>query len=656
MKPSAFLSKCLKAAAFLAAALFMSACSNVSGPAGPYVTPTPTPFVTPTPIQRAPGIIRFSEIENMSGTTQELALSCDGASKIYYTLDGSIPNEEKNEYTGPFLLRAGTSVKVYCVTARALYEDGTWSDPVTRSYFIGRGADKRYDTMVISLTTDPSNLWDYETGIFTAGKIFDDYMKAHPRAHVDGSTPANYNQLRGMEGEREGHLEIFDQEGNLLLEQDCGIRTYGGWSRQNKMKSVKLFARKEYGDKTFDYPFFENALDESNNVIDVFKRIVVRGHGNDLGFAFIREELFQTLAGEAGYMSRASRPCAFYINGEYYGCYWLEENWHKSYFENHYGEYKGNLEIIEGKEMDLTTDDEESKYAADDWKKFYTTYAYADLCDDATYEKVCEELDVKEYIETYAFRMFIGDNDWPQNNYKAFKYYPAAGEHFTEGPYDGRWHILIHDTDYSSGIYDDNYSGKTLNWLLGSLNGVKKSVSPLFGHLMQRTDCKEYFVNKLLELANGVFSPDHFNATADAMNESRIHEQHYTYSSGKIDSWIKEDQLKGQLDRLKNWIKKRRTFLLSNVYNFFKLEGGRYTLKLTVPEGSELYVGNWTVLSDFTGSFYHDYDVTITGLGGINGRITGWMVNGQLIEGETLVLGLENMTEAECTVEPVFAK
>ena len=644
----------LKAAVLIAVAFFFNSCAAANTPSGPLMTPTPTPFATPTPIERAPAAVQFSVKETLSGASQELQLTCEGALKIYYTLDGSLPDVNSNEYTKSIILRAPNKVEATVVTARALFGNGTWSEPVTRTYFLGRGADKRYDTLVISITTEPAGLWDYDIGIFVRGRIFDEYMKKHPRAHVDGSTPANYNQLRGMDGEREAHIEIFNSDGDLLLEQDCGIRTYGGWSRQNAMKSVKLLARKEYGDKTFDYPFFTSAMDENNEVIDVFKRLVVRGHGNDLGFAFIREELFQSLAGDAGYMSRSSRPCALYINGDYYGCYWLEENWHKSYFENHYGEYKGELEIIEGKEMELTTDDEESLYAAADWKKFYDTYAYSDLRDDEVYAKVCAELDVKEYIETYAFRMFLGDNDWPQNNYKAFKYYPAAGEHYTEGPYDGRWHILLHDMDYSSGIYDDNYSGKTLTWLLGSYDGVKKNVSPLFGHLMQRTDCKEIFITKLLELINGVFAPDYFNAVVDEMNAARQNEQHYSYSSGKIDSWVQENQLKGQLDRLKNWIKRRGNFLINNVYSFFKLEHDKFTLTLTVPEGSEISVGNWTVKEDFTGRYYHDYAVTLTGLGGKNGKIIGWMVNGEQRDGETLVLNVENMTEAECTVEPVF--
>ncbi len=620
----------------------------------PFVTPTPTVFVTPTPVESAEAPVRFSDNDDFSSESKEITIIAEGASKIYYSLDGSIPSETSKEFTAPITLRTENKVKAYCVTARALYPNGTWSDPYVHTYLIGKNAEKRFDTLVFSITTDPKGLWDYDIGIFVRGRIFDEYMKKHPRAQVNGGTPANYNQLRGMDGEREAYVEVFYPDGSLLLEQRCGIRTYGGWSRANNLKSVKLLARKEYGDKTFDYPFFETALDENNNVIDVFKRLVLRGHGNDNGFAFIREELFQNIAGAAGYLQKNSRPCAVFINGEYYGCYWLTENWHKSYFENHFGEFKGKLEILEGEEKKLSTEDEESQYAAEDFKKFYEEYAYKDLRDDEVYEKLLKEMDVKEYIETYAFRIFLADNDWPQNNYKAYKYYPAPGEHFEEGPYDGRWHFLLHDMDYSSGIYGESYSGKNMLWALGSLDGVKNNVSPLFGHLMQRSDCKEIFIKKMLELCNGAFSPKYFNTVIDSMNKSRLNEQHYMYSSGKIDGWIQENQLKGQIDNLKKWIKSRGSFMITHIYGFFKLTKGQYYLKVKVPEGSEISIGGWTVKEDFTGRYFYDVDVDVTGLGGANGRITGWMVNEEYVEGEKLVINGNAYSDDACEVVPVF--
>ena len=70
--------------------------------------------------------------------------------------------------------------------------------------------------------------------------------------------------------EREIHLEIFDEEGSLGLSTDCGVRIHGGYSRICAQKSLKFYARDEYGDRKFDYQL----LPQSEN--DEYKRFIIR--------------------------------------------------------------------------------------------------------------------------------------------------------------------------------------------------------------------------------------------------------------------------------------------------------------------------------------------------------------------------------------------
>ena len=49
------------------------------------------------------------------------------------------------------------------------------------------------------------------------------------------------------------------------------------------------------------------------------------------------------------------------------------------------------------------------------------------MTDDAVYKKLCEVIDVENYISYYALQIFIGNEDWPHNNYKVYRYYAAEG-------------------------------------------------------------------------------------------------------------------------------------------------------------------------------------------------------------------------------------
>lgn len=144
--------------------------------------------------------------------------------------DGSEPSKEKSLYTNAIKLTASDETKLYVIKAKAFYDDGTKSDTVIHSYFIGKNVKSRFDTLVFSITSDPYNLYDNEHGILVEGKLRQDYVAKHPTAKLAPESPANYN-IRGKESEREACLEVFEPDGTKVIGQQTGIRVYGGASR-----------------------------------------------------------------------------------------------------------------------------------------------------------------------------------------------------------------------------------------------------------------------------------------------------------------------------------------------------------------------------------------------------------------------------------------
>ncbi|SEH84725.1 Lamin Tail Domain [Ruminococcus flavefaciens] len=128
-----------------------------------------------------------------------LTIDVPQGTTVYYTTDGSDPTTESEKYTGAITVKDMTSepnkysartdvtaytdivapdegvLKAAVVRAMAVDSQGRTSSIITKTYFIGSANVERYRNMkVISLVTDPSNLFDYEKGIYVTGKVYDE--------------------------------------------------------------------------------------------------------------------------------------------------------------------------------------------------------------------------------------------------------------------------------------------------------------------------------------------------------------------------------------------------------------------------------------------------------------------------------------------------
>ncbi len=97
---------------------------------------------------------------------------------------------------------------------------------------------------VISLSTNPSNLWDPENGIYVDG------INGIPGPC--SPEPKNYNQ----DWEKPINVEFFELDKSLAFNMKAGVKIYGGCSRTYPQKSLAIYARRSYGYKSIDYPIF----------------------------------------------------------------------------------------------------------------------------------------------------------------------------------------------------------------------------------------------------------------------------------------------------------------------------------------------------------------------------------------------------------------
>lgn len=151
----------------------------------------------------------------------EVSIEAEAGTVIYYTLDGSEPTTESavyegplwiedasrhenvyaartdlsptNTYTPPFLVDKATVVRAIAYDP----ERDVISDIATKSYFVNYEQKSEYDDyVVISLVTDPENLFNTDTGIYTTGAALEEYKEKG--GLVDGELLGNFTSSGGV--------------------------------------------------------------------------------------------------------------------------------------------------------------------------------------------------------------------------------------------------------------------------------------------------------------------------------------------------------------------------------------------------------------------------------------------------------------------------
>ena len=503
-----------------------------------------------------------------------LEMACDRG-EIRYTLDSTEPDEHSLLYTGPILIEdASSNPNVYsmiedvCIelrsdilevagrepkygfttpkqpvdkasVVRAVCIDafGNRSDVVNGIYFVGFGKKEAYDGMnIVAITTNPDNLFDFDRGIYVLGKTFDDTLVegagVPPAIANFGNWAGNYKN-KGSQWEREAHICFFDTERNLTLSGDFGIRIQGGASRYMLPKSLNIYARKRYGSESIPaLPLFgEDWQLHSLN-------LNAGGQGVETK---IHDLLVNTLVADCDVLTREYEPYALFLDGEYWGVYWLTPRFKEDYFAGKYG-----CEDVIVTKVDHIEVGDDSDFKA--YKDMLYTIADNDLSDEANYARVCEIVDMESWIDYYAIELYICNTDWPGNNRSLWRVRNGSDQPDA----DGKWRWALFDVNLSmdTARADNDFINRT----------TKRD--PILASLYDNGTFRKALKEKMVELARNNFYPERVNAFVDEYEGRMRHvmgNEYIRFMNGRT-----EEDFVEACEKIKDFFRLRYDYVIEN--------------------------------------------------------------------------------------------
>lgn len=460
-------------------------------------------------------------------------------------------------YTPP---QADSVYKGTTVRARVYAPGKLPSEIISKIYFFTPDGLAKYTVPVVSIQTTPSRFFDYNDGIYVAGKDFVDYRNG---TNTSG-TQKNYNRST----EIPVNFEILETNG-VTFSQNVGARIHGSGSRDLDKKSMRFYASGAYGAAEYNYPLVPT-LPFTN-----FKRFLMKTSGNDYERTLFRDASISQMAKGLNFETQESRPSVMFINGEYWGIHHIMERLDEYHYANHYNIDADSIEHYTG------FNDNNVPEIEDDSGHWGTTLNFMKnnaLSNTSNYNYIKERIDVESFIDYTVMELYAANWDWPIGNITYWRYKTPYSSTKPKGK-DGRWRWALYDTDLSFEEYNENYFTKFDN---------PNTADYPYIYLIQNTEFKNQFITRYADLINTQFQPsrllDIINAKK-AILEAEIR--------GNITRWQRPATYAnwvGFVNLMTTFANQRPPIVRGHIQSRFSLNNGQFNLTVNVSNAAHGYV------------------------------------------------------------------
>ena len=449
--------------------------------------------------------------------TQNISISAQANTYVFYTTDGSIPTAQSTLYSEPLTINANT-----CLSFRSFCYDQLPSKLNDRTYIF---EEDNHNLAVFSIHTHPNNLWSQDSGIYVSG----------PNPEADYPY---YGSNFWQPWSRYSRLEYFDANKNKKAEESLDLEIHGGWSRAEPQKSFRLDFKSKYTGR------LEEAVLDDKNHIESFNNLNLRNGGQHTWTDKIQDALMSRLARETKVNHMAYQPCIVYLNGEYWGVYGIREKIDEHYIEDNYGFDSDSIDLMNSFNVLAGSD-----------QSFMNSYQNL-MDEDATsagyYQLFTSIWNVENYMDYFIIQTFIQNMDWMgiawgANNIKLWR---PQNE-------NGKFNYVLYDTDGSLGYFGQNYWE---NYLAYAMNPSYTNYhSQIFNKIIQNETFRCQFASRYADLLNTALSYENAQEKAEVITSdmSNAMPRH-------IERWLNSGNANGTISSMSAWSNS-----VSNVLNYY---------------------------------------------------------------------------------------
>ena len=495
---------------------------------------------------------------------------------IRYTTNGSEPTENSYLYSDSIYINHTTVIR-----AKPFSDSAISKISKTKTYFF----DLKNEMPIINIVCDNSYLYSSNIGILSNATS---YASTHRDNPPKRSWMGDYNYLYNWR--RPVNVEYYS--GDTLgadFNQLSETRVSGNASRENRVKSMVIYANKRFGDKHFKGVLWEHLRPNANKQKSLTIRSSIQS-GHDKSEA-IKDMLSQTAIGRfSRYYDvdfQAQRNVQLCLNGKFQQVMHLQERDDEDMiWANH---KVSDIEYVET-----------STGIYDDWieEELYPNYMHFKETfesSNSTYEQMTEILDVNAFMNYVSTQAYFANIDFPYNNVAIW--YDKQGTK--------KWRWIMKDLD---GImYDPLYP--YYNFLLRVKPyeyfewANKESACKVYIKMFSLEKFKQPYLDRACVLAGTAFSKNTIHFMLDSLASD------VALAMNKSDL---ENFLNG-MEKFYDWNEYRQAFYSYHLSNFFQLGD---TTQMTVKgmhKDSIIYINNNPLMENkFEGYFFEGRDLYLT--------------------------------------------
>jgi len=489
--------------------------------------------------------------------------------RILYAFQNNL-NRRSSVYRGPILIDKNTTLSF------ALYKNDSVIKLGSKSFFIGFETDFN----VVALTISKKSLYDSISGIYVHG----------PNAYYDTTLHVMLRSNYSKKMEKEVFIEIFNKQKKRIISQDAGFRIFGGMTIYYPEKSIRIIARKLYGNSRLKADVFDQGKKK-------YKQIILRHSGNDYKKTRFKDVLSTTIASESGLDVQANQPSHLFVNSEYWGVYNIREKLNEYYIDNNYDCGTEGVDMLQA--YNKVEEGSVVKY-----NQLLDFIEDNNLKDSENYEHVKTIMDVENFANFWIHQIYIGNTD-SRGNIRFWR----------SDSLDGRFRWIFYDTDlgwgnYNSTLLEDFTSPTKTKWYNPTWTTF------LLRNLLKNKEFKDYFINQTSYLLHTNLSTDSVQRKINYFETMYKDEMVYHFNNRKRFQTYQGDMRKWQkeVDQLKYFALKRDNSLWSQLKKKFNLSSEyKLTINIKNPENGMIYLNNNPLSGvEFNGVFYNQIDVPIT--------------------------------------------